>query len=95
MKFEELNLAPQLLKAVQQLGYEELTPIQKNHPFNSTGKDIVGQSATGAIKTLARLTLPREINSRKGFADDGVNAHERIVCAECRDFRDFRKIPEH
>ena len=54
MKFEELNLAPQLLKAVQQLGYEELTPIQeKTIPLIQQGKDIVGQSATGSGKTAA------------------------------------------
>ncbi|MFA6462239.1 MAG: DEAD/DEAH box helicase [Candidatus Woesearchaeota archaeon] len=54
MNFEELNLAPQLLKAVQYQGYTEPTDIQqKTIPLILDGKDIVGQSATGSGKTAA------------------------------------------
>ena len=29
MKFEELSLAPELLRAVEELGFDEATPIQE------------------------------------------------------------------
>ncbi len=49
-----MNLAPELLKAVQQLGYDQATAIQeKVIPLIMEGKDIVGQSATGSGKTAA------------------------------------------
>jgi len=54
MNFEQLNLAPQLLKAVQYKGYTEATDIQeKTIPLILEGKDVVGQSATGSGKTAA------------------------------------------
>ncbi len=54
MKFEELNLKPELLKAITQLGFVEATEIQaKCIPEIMTGKDIVGQSQTGSGKTAA------------------------------------------
>jgi ATP-dependent RNA helicase DeaD len=54
MKFEEMNLDPRLLKAVQQLGFEQATTIQERAiPLILEGKDVVGQSATGSGKTAA------------------------------------------
>jgi ATP-dependent RNA helicase DeaD len=54
MKFEELNLRPELHKAVQRLGFTEATEIQaKCIPAVLSGKDMVGQSQTGSGKTAA------------------------------------------
>jgi len=54
MKFEELKLKPELLKAVAQLEYVDTTEIQgKCIPTILEGKDIVGQSQTGSGKTAA------------------------------------------
>ena len=48
MKFTELNLKPQILKALKQLGYEELTPIQeKTFPHIIAGKDMIALAETG------------------------------------------------
>ncbi len=56
--FAELGLSPELLKAVSRLGYEEASPIQSEAiPALLTGKDVVGQSATGSGKTAA-FALP-------------------------------------
>ena len=42
MKFEELNLAPAILKAVREQGYEEPTPIQeKSIPIILEGHDLL------------------------------------------------------
>lgn len=52
--FSELGLSPEILKAVQRLGFEQATPIQTEAiPLLLTGSDMVGQSQTGSGKTAA------------------------------------------
>lgn len=52
--FSELGLDPELLKAVDKLGYESPSPIQaKTIPLLLSGKDVVGLSQTGSGKTAA------------------------------------------
>ena len=52
--FTELGLSQELLKAVEDLGFEEPSPIQVLAiPALLTGKDAVGQAQTGTGKTAA------------------------------------------
>src|SRR5205809_5232434 len=52
--FSELGLSPELLKAIDKLGFEQATPIQAaSIPVLMAGKDVVGQSQTGSGKTAA------------------------------------------
>jgi ATP-dependent RNA helicase DeaD len=52
--FTELGLSPELLKAIDKLGYEQAAPIQAAAiPVLMSGKDVVGQSMTGSGKTAA------------------------------------------
>jgi ATP-dependent RNA helicase DeaD len=52
--FSELGLSPELLKAVDKLGFEQAAPIQAAAiPVLMAGKDAVGQSQTGSGKTAA------------------------------------------
>jgi len=52
--FTELGLSPEILKAVDKMGFEEAAPIQSAViPVALAGRDIVGQSATGSGKTCA------------------------------------------
>ncbi len=52
--FVELGLAPEILKAVERMGFEEATPIQSAAiPVLLGGGDVVGQSQTGSGKTAA------------------------------------------
>ncbi|MBP8272848.1 MAG: DEAD/DEAH box helicase [Acidobacteria bacterium] len=56
--FASLGLAPSLVSAVNALGYEEPTPIQKEAiPVLLSGRDLVGQAGTGTGKTAA-FALP-------------------------------------
>ncbi len=56
--FASLGLAPALVSAVNALGYEEPTPIQKEAiPVLLSGRDLVGQAGTGTGKTAA-FALP-------------------------------------
>jgi ATP-dependent RNA helicase DeaD len=52
--FTELGLSPEILKAIDKLGFEQASPIQaESIPLLMSGKDIVGQSQTGSGKTAA------------------------------------------
>src|SRR3954451_12057868 len=52
--FSALGLAPEILKAVERMGFEEASPIQSAAiPVLLKGADVVGQSQTGSGKTAA------------------------------------------
>ncbi len=54
MKFNEMNLSKPLLRAVEEMGFEEATPIQaETIPMALEGQDIFGQAQTGTGKTAA------------------------------------------
>jgi ATP-dependent RNA helicase DeaD len=56
--FAELGLRVELLRALEALGYEEPTPIQREAvPPLLSARDLVGQAATGTGKTAA-FALP-------------------------------------
>ncbi|MCB1191376.1 MAG: DEAD/DEAH box helicase [Leptospiraceae bacterium] len=56
MKFEELNLNPLLQKAIDDIGFTELTPIQEQSiPHALEGEDITGVAQTGTGKTISYL----------------------------------------
>src|SRR4030066_1414012 len=55
MKFSDLELKPEILKALGDMGYEDLTPIQEKtfSPILS-GRDLLARAETGSGKTAAR-----------------------------------------
>jgi len=54
LTFEEMNLSPEILHAIEDMGFEEATPIQSQSIKKIiSGKDIIGQSQTGTGKTAA------------------------------------------
>lgn len=56
--FTSLNLRPELVQAITELGYSEPTPIQAALiPIMLTGSDVLGQAQTGTGKTAA-FALP-------------------------------------
>ena len=80
MTFDELNLAPALLKAVREQGYDTPTPIQAQAiPAVLAGHDLLAGAQTGTGKTAA-FTLPMLHKLTKGrgkinkFGKDGVAA---------------------
>ena len=58
MRFDELGLAPEILRAITEEGYTNPTPIQAQAiPIVLSGKDLMGGAQTGTGKTAA-FTLP-------------------------------------
>ena len=58
MTFEELKLAPEIIEAINYMGFEKASPIQeKAIPAAIEGKDLLAVAQTGTGKTAA-FTLP-------------------------------------
>jgi superfamily II DNA/RNA helicase len=58
MAFAQLQLADKLARAVAEMGYESMTPIQAQAiPVVLTGQDVMGAAQTGTGKTAA-FSLP-------------------------------------
>lgn len=54
LRFEEFEIDERILRAVEDMGFEEASPIQAQAiPELLTGKDVVGQAQTGTGKTAA------------------------------------------
>src|ERR671923_410021 len=73
--FGGLGLADSLVEAVTALGYEEPTPVQRETiPVILSGRDLLGQAATGTGKTAA-FALP----TIQRLLEDGPAARSRKV----------------
>jgi ATP-dependent RNA helicase RhlE len=80
MNFDELNLAPAILKAVREQGYETPTAIQEQAiPLVLAGHDLLGGAQTGTGKTAAftlpvlhRLSMARSAQNK--FGGTGIRA---------------------
>jgi ATP-dependent RNA helicase DeaD len=58
LKFQHFGLMPQFMQAIEQMGFEQPTPIQEAAiPVLLNGSDVVGQAQTGTGKTAA-FVLP-------------------------------------
>ncbi len=88
MTFEELNLAPAILKAVLEQGYTTPTPIQAQAiPAVLAGSDLLGGAQTGTGKTAAftlpmlqRLSTEPRLTNRRG-----VNAVRALIMTPTRE----------
>ena len=80
MNFEELNLAPAIVKAVREQGYETPTAIQAQAiPLVLEGHDLLGGAQTGTGKTAAfvlpmlhKLSMSRSAQNK--FGGTGIRA---------------------
>jgi ATP-dependent RNA helicase DeaD len=93
MEFKELGLDPQLVRAVEEMGYKEPTDIQKaTIPLIRAGKDVFGQSITGSGKTAAFGLPILEKISHKGKIQVLVLVPTRELCEQvAKEFIKFSK----
>lgn len=70
LKFEELNISPRILSALNRKGFERASKVQeKVIPEALLGRDIVGKSQTGTGKTAAfAIPLIEKVNSGEMFS---------------------------
>ena len=83
MTFAELSLDPQLLRAIEALGYQTPTPIQVEAiPVLLEGRDLLGIAQTGTGKTAA-FVLP--ILQRMALARPGRRRVRTLILAPTRE----------
>jgi ATP-dependent RNA helicase DeaD len=80
MKFSELEIHPQILKALTTMGYRDLTPIQElTFPHILAGKDLLATAETGSGKTSAcGIPLVQRI-------DPNLNAIQALILVPTRE----------
>jgi ATP-dependent RNA helicase DeaD len=80
MKFSELDLKPEILKALTDMGYQDLTPIQEK-TFSSilNSRDLLARAETGSGKTAAcGIPLVQMI-------DPSLNAIQALILVPTRE----------
>ncbi len=98
LAFEEMNLSPEIVHAVKDMGFEEATPIQSQAIEKiMTGKDIIGQSQTGTGKTAAfgipciEMTNPEERRLQAVI----LSPTRELAIQICEEFRKLLKYTEN
>ncbi len=73
MKFEELNFAEDILRGIETMNYDQMTPVQEQTiPVILSGKDLIGCAQTGTGKTAAYILPLLDKLVREG------NPHDKI-----------------
>lgn len=83
MKFSELNLEENVLRALDAMNFKECTPVQEyTIPVILSGKDLIGVAQTGTGKTAAYLLPIINLLSKGNYPSDAINC---IVMAPTRE----------
>jgi ATP-dependent RNA helicase DeaD len=93
--FEGLALSGALRKAVQDLGFEQMTPIQaKAIPRILEGKDVIGQAQTGTGKTLAfGLPILNSVQPRDRYTQSVVLCPTRELAIQVAE--ELKRVLRH
>jgi len=85
MKFNELGLSADILRAIEAQGYDQPTPIQAQAiPIVLSGRDVMGGAQTGTGKT-AGFTLPMLHRLSKAPAQKGRRPVRALVLTPTRE----------
>lgn len=81
MRFTDFDFHPDILKGIEDAGFEECTPVQ-TECFKATfaGKDVAAQSQTGTGKTAAFLLSIYQL-----FLSDAVERKKALIIAPTRE----------
>ena len=93
--FAEMPLAPAVIKAVQDVGYETPSPIQaQSIPHLLEGKDLLGLAQTGTGKTAAfALPLLSRVDTKKRYPQVLVLAPTRELAIQVAEA--FQRYARH
>jgi ATP-dependent RNA helicase DeaD len=95
LKFNELGLSPNLLRGIEELGFERPTPIQEQiiPLFFEKQNDIIGLAQTGTGKTAAfGLPLIESMEENKKSVQALILAPTRELCIQItKDIQSFAK----
>lgn len=95
IRFEELGLSPEIIRAIEEMGFEEATPIQSQAiPLVLEGKDIIGQAQTGTGKTAAfGIPLLMKVNPEERNTQAIVLCPTRELAIQCAE--EIRKLAKY
>lgn len=87
LKFKELNIGAELLGAIEEMGFEEATPIQAQAiPIALEGHDVIGQAQTGTGKTVAfGIPMIENINANEAKIQALIIAPTRELAVQTQD----------
>jgi ATP-dependent RNA helicase DeaD len=82
--FADLGLAPEILDAIRDVGYEQPSPIQEQAiPLLLEGRDVIGQAQTGSGKTAAfGLPMLQYVDPSDGEVQGLVLTPTRELCIQ-------------
>ncbi|MDR4509556.1 MAG: DEAD/DEAH box helicase [Candidatus Brocadiaceae bacterium] len=94
MKFSELGLPLNILKTLEKMGYEEMTPIQEaTYPVIFAGKDLCALAETGSGKTAAcAIPLIQKVDPSNNAIQGLVIVPTRELCLQY--VAEIKKIAE-
>ncbi|WP_282926330.1 DEAD/DEAH box helicase [Helcococcus kunzii] len=94
MKFNELNLSNELIKAVADMGYETPSPIQeKAIPTLLEGRDVIARAQTGTGKTAAFGIPLVEMIEDENYIQGLILVPTRELAKQVSD--EIKKIAKH
>ena len=94
--FKDIALSEEILRAIEDIGYTEMTQIQKEAiPFILEGRDVTGRSNTGTGKTAA-FGIP----AVESLEDDANNRAKVLVLSPTRELalqisEEIKKFAKH
>lgn len=99
-RFDEFGLAPEILRAVHELGYRDPTPIQAEAiPVVLSGRDVMGAAQTGTGKTagFALPILQRLLPLANPSASPARHPVRSLILAPTRELADqiFQNVREY
>jgi ATP-dependent RNA helicase DeaD len=84
MKFRELGLPANILRAIENMGYEDMTPVQEvTYPVIMSGRDLCALAETGSGKTAAcAIPLIQKIDTAKNVIQGLIIVPTRELCIQ-------------
>ena len=95
IRITELNCSPEIIRGLNEMGFEETTPIQTQIiPVILEGKDVVGQAQTGTGKTAAfAIPVLEKINPKDRSTQALILCPTRELAIQIAD--EFAKIGKY